>query len=287
MRTFRLFQWAVTLLLFSAGAWAQSPSIHIKSARFAQPLVERWAVEYEKSHPGVSITVSSEPATEADLHFIVSNEADPSVIAAARYALLPITNEENPVLNELSKKKLNEKRLEEFFFETGLSRTGSSSGEVAYNVTIYSGNIPGSSADLFANHFGYDAADIRGRRISGDDIFLINAVQKDPNGVTFNNLSYIFDMETRRLKPGLALLPLDVKRGQAEILESADVDQAIALLEEERIALIPVEHVGFVHESGNTVAREFLSWVLTEGQQFNQAHGFLKVEDEPRYTASF
>lgn len=288
MRTIKFIPFTFMLLLISVGASAQSGSkevLHIKSARFAEPLVEQWAAAYENANPGIEITVSSDPGEEGgDLSFIGSRaegasvDGNRTVVFTGRYALLPIANEENPILSDLNKKRLNAKRLQEFFFESGIADGGSgSSGDPANEVTIYSGNIPGSSADRFASHFGYDAADLRGRRISGDDIFLINAVQKDPRGVTFNNLSYLYDKESRQLKEGLALLPLDVKRGQHEILESADIDKTIALLEEENIPLIPVEHVGFVYQNDNQLAKEFLYWVLSEGQKYNHTHGFLSA----------
>lgn len=309
MRKIKFIPFTIALLLFTAGAVAQPDSpdaLRVASARFVEPLVEKWASEYERAHPGRTITVSSDSGDEGvDLHFIASRDEGESaidggsIIFTGRYALLPIANEGNPILNELNRKRLNERRLEEFFFETALAGGGAGAGEEpTYDVTVYSGSTPGSSANLFAAHFGYDAADLRGRRISGDDIFLINAVQKDDNGVAFNNLGYIFNLETRQLKEGLALVPLDLKRGQQEVLASADIDRTIALLEEESIPLIPVEHIGFVFREDNIAAKDFLHWVLTEGQAYNHLYGFLKTGDdllseqlkeiaEPRYTASF
>jgi ABC-type phosphate transport system substrate-binding protein len=313
MKKIRFIQ-AALLLLFSASvSFAAQPDsrkevIHVNSARFAAPLVEKWASEFEKANQSVEITVSIDPTAgkgEFDLYFVGSasekdDHAGQAVIYTGRYALLPVTNEKNPLLNELGRKGLNSKKLEELFFEASLSPgyVDSPKEQQQEEITIYSGNNSDSFAGLFASHFGYSPADIRGKRISGNDIYLINAVQKDNAGATFNSLGYLFDTGTRALKSGLALLPLDLKKEQQEALSSANVDQTIALLEKESIPLIPVEHIGFAYQSDNASAKRFLNWVLEEGQKHNREFGFLKTESdllaeqlkktkEPHYSAAY
>lgn len=277
-------------LLFSGSAVAQQSSkevIYVKSARFATPLIERWATEYVKANPQVEVKFAEQSSAEAPNLSLISsangNEAEKInqiVSYTGRYALLPVTNAENPFLSELNRKRLNGKRLESLFFDgDALDGNDDSSNKQKHDITIYSGNNSNSFAGPFASHFGYSTADIRGRKISGDDIFLINAIQKDHTGITFNNLSYIFDTETRGLKKGIALIPLDIKKEQREILEQADIDKTIALLEKESVSLIPVENIGFVYRDNNNQAKKFLKWILVEGQKYNQEYGFLKTEE--------
>lgn len=294
MKTISFIQVAVLLLFPASVSFAAQPDskkevIHVNSARFAAPLVEKWASEFEKADRSVEITVSIDPGAgegEFDLYFVgpaseKEENVNQNVIYTGRYALLPVANESNPLLNELGRKGLNSKKLEELFFEMGLSEGyADSSKEPQQEITIYSGNNADSFAGLFATHFGYSPADIRGKRISGNDIYLINAVQKDNAGATFNSLGYLFDTGTRALKSGLALLPLDLKKEQQEALSSANVDQTIALLEKENIPLIPVEHIGFAYQSDNASAKRFLNWVLEEGQKYNREFGFLKTEPD-------
>lgn len=292
MKKLRFIQSATVLILFSASITAQQQPtevIYIRSSRFATPLVEKWASEYEKENPLIQVKFAGEQSSggNVDLDFISSNNEDKTVNAnqtifyTGRYALLPVTNADNPLLNELSGKRVNDKRLKDLFFEKDiLEEEFESSKKKNFDVTVYSGNNANSFANAFASHFGYSKADIKGRKISGDDVFLINAVQKDNRGVTFNNLSYIFDIETRRLKKGLALIPLDVKKEQREIFNEADVDKTIVLLEKETIPLIPVENIGFVYQNENRQAQKFLKWVLSEGQQYNHTFGFLQTKEE-------
>lgn len=299
MKSFRLIQITVILLITTGvittvSAETVNPTgnksvITIESTRFAIPLVEKWADEYEKVNPDVEIVLVKNRATEetADLSLISYTIADKNIekdnklINAGRFALLPITNAENPYLDLLNKKRLNSKGIKELFFENvEVAEALESSKESKYDVTIYSGNNSDSFAEIFASHFGYLKSDIKGRKISGDDVYLINAIQKDNEGITFNNLSYIFDIKTRSLKDGVAIIPLDLKKEQREILEEADVDKTIALLEKESIPLIPIESIGFISESKNKEVEKFIEWVSTEGQKYNREYGFLKAEYE-------
>lgn len=299
MKSFRLIQLSV-LVIFTVGtiqnisaesieSSSNKEVITIKSTRFAIPLVEKWANEYEKVYPGVDIVIANskdlKDAADLSLESLIgfddSNKKEDNLINAARFALLPISNSENPYLKELNKKRLNSKGIRELFFENGeLEDIDKSSKEVKYDVTVYSGNNSDSFAEAFASHFGFLKADLKGRKISGDDIFLINAIQKDNEGITFNNLSYIFDINTRSLKNGVALIPLDIRKDLREILEEADVDKTITLLENETIPLIPIENIGFISESNNQEAEKFIEWVLSEGQKYNREYGFLKAEYE-------
>lgn len=289
MKKIRFIQTFLIASLFSINLIAQETPheiIHVKSVRFAAPLLEKWASEFEKINPQIEIKLIEEsPDEEADLHLVnfIKDEdtenTDETILFAGRYALLPVTNAHNPLLSELGTRGVNGERLESLFFEKGaLDKITNSSEDHKLDITVYSGNKSDSFAGTFASHFGYSTANIRGRKISGDDIFLIHAIRKDQSGITFNHLSYIFDIETRTLKEGLSLLPLDVKRNERDILLEADLDKTIALLEKDKISLIPVEKIGFVYRDNNDPAKKFLRWILSEGQRYNHEFGFLKTE---------
>lgn len=292
MKSFRFIQLVTVSILISASVEARQDSpekLYVETTRFATPLVEKWASEYEKVNPEIEIVLSSDKSADntADLRLMsfVNNESvttDKPQFYTGRYALLPVSNQDNPLLDELNKKRLNSHRLKELFFENNdfEEDAAASSKKSKKEVTIYSGNNADSFAASFAAHFGFSPVELKGRKISGDDIYLIHAVQHDHEGVTFNNLSYLFDTQTRQLKDGLALIPLDLKKDQRDVLEEANVDKTIALLENETIPLIPVENFGFISQNENPQAIKFLVWILNEGQKYNQAHGFLQVERE-------
>jgi hypothetical protein len=104
-------------------------------------------------------------------------------------------------------------------------------------------------------------------------------VKKDIKGVSFNNLNYIFDIKSRHLNDGIVLLPLDVKKEYAEVLDLQNLDETIALLENKNIDLIPVEELTFVlPEEVNPATLQFLEWALSQGQDYIHSFGFLRLD---------
>ncbi len=261
--------------------------IHVTSTRYAKPLVEKWASEYVKHASPLKIEVitDSSPVGRRDRHLtgsgVKQHDIGQQETHIGRYALLPVTSDENSGLNNLIKKRLNEKRLEELFFvSSDIADEPSKQDQLFHSLTIYSGNNADSFAGTFASHFDFAATDLRGKKVAGDDLFLLEAIKKDKSGITFNSLSYLFDSETRLLKDGLALIPLDLKKEQRELFDNPDVDGFIDLLEKERVSLIPLGDISIGFDSDNAEARNFIEWILTEGQEFNREYGFLRADEK-------
>jgi ABC-type phosphate transport system substrate-binding protein len=278
-----VFLLAVALLTTSAFAQNSAQDvIYIKSVKFATPLLEKWIAEYSKVNPEIKIAVADKTANaeDIDIQLIASNEdANQQSVSIGRYAVLPITGKSNALLSELQKKKLNAKRIKELFFEKDLLDDDYEEAKDKYNATIYSVVNASSVANTFAGHFGFEPSKLKGKKISGDEIYLINAIQKDNTGVSFNNLSYVFDITSRKLKTNIALLPLDLKKEYSEVIAEANLDKVIDLLETKSIDLIPVEDINFVAtHTPDAQTEQFLQWIITDGQAYNHQFGFLNAE---------
>ena len=127
---------------------------------------------------------------------------------------------------------------------------------------------------------GEESSSFRGKRIAGDDLFLNTAIAKDAYGVSFNTLSNIFDLNSRRVKKELSLVGLDVKREVADDFgNEGSLDNVLAALESGRVGGIAVERVGIAYENGDVAVLKFLQWVLTQGTQFNHAFGLLNPDN--------
>jgi hypothetical protein len=276
------------------GGWASvqaqdvagQETVRIKGVRFAESLLERWVAEYAKVHPEASLTVAEKSGEEYTLEVVPfgkdeSEVAGKRAILFGRYAVLPIAGKDNVLLGEVQKKKLNGKRLKSLFFERDYlseEEEAPEKGKLAA-ATVYSSNGSRSVSHVFAAHFGYEVSSLKGKKIAGDDIYLNSAVTRDATGFSFNSLSYVFDIETRQLREGLALLPLDVKKDEAEVLFGQDLDGVITLLEERHIDLIPVDGLAFVlPEHTDAATLRFVKWALTDGQEYIHPYGFLRPE---------
>ena len=266
----------------------QQEAVFIKGLGFVDALLEKWISEYSKEHSGVALSIAGKDAGEHSIEVVPSGKQNgdtlqpqATTVSFGRYAVLPIAGKDNVLPDELKKKKLNEKRIKELFFEKDLLADDDYEPDTKkkYDVTVYSGNHSCSVSHLFAGHFGYDAGSLKGKKIAGDDIYLNSAVKKDVKGISFNSLSYVFNTESRQLNDGIVLFPLDVKKEYAEILNLQDLDETIRLLENKDIGLIPVEELTFVLSGKiNSATLQFLEWTLSKGQDYLHAYGFLRLD---------
>jgi hypothetical protein len=269
----------VILAIFHTNGVAQKDTIYIKSPRFASLLVEKWITDYKSVNSDVEFKQADKNHPQADIEFVTGENHERQIISVGKYALLPVTSTENPLIAQISKDRLNKKDLRKIFFiEEGDEPV--KPYKYLDKITVYSGNSS-VSTETFAAFFGQEVSGIRGKKISGDDIFLLNAIQRDNTGVTFNNLSYLYDINTRKLKDHIALLPLDLKKELSDALSSADIDEVINILENRNIDLIPIQNVGLVANTDTkTDIRDFIAWVLDEGQRHNHTYGFLQSDSK-------
>ena len=116
---------------------------------------------------------------------------------------------------------------------------------------------------------------------------LLEAVVKDPLGIGFNNLNYIFDMETGQFIPGIRTIPLDVNgNGQADPEEIYTTkEEAVNAVGTGQYPSPPARDLNLVTrgEPGGLV-KTFITWVLTDGQKYADEAGYValpqaKLED--------
>ncbi|MDR3246926.1 MAG: hypothetical protein LBT50_10930 [Prevotellaceae bacterium] len=268
----------------------EKTEILIDGAKFFHPIIEKWVSEYKKENPDTKIelkTVQNKIASQTDVQILaeqISDEADANnkVVYVGRYALIPLANANNPLLEKASK-GLKKKDITNLLFEKDfLAEDYEDDEKEKYTATVYSRGGKTPVTTVLAGYFNQSPDRIRGKKIIGDEIYLLNAIQKDETGITFNTLNYAFDLKSRRLKSNISILPLNVKAGHREILDSHDIDKLIALLEESKIETIPVENFGLLvpeKYSNNTEILNFLEWVLSDGQKYNREYGFLSLDN--------
>lgn len=275
-----------TAIIFvaTANAFAQNV-ITVKANKVSKALVETWAKAYTEQNPGVEIQIVGKNVKDADLTLVTS--ADESATIVGRYAILPVTSSHNPLISELQKKDWSKSDLKKLYFSSldedldeDEEANSGKAGKLREKLTVYSGANSTSASGVFAQHFGYQVSEIRGNKISGDDLYLLNAIEEDKQSITFNNVAYLYDTNTRTLKSDLAILPLNLKSEQEKVLQSGNLDETIKLLEAEKSDLIPVENFGFTYSELNHKAQLFLEWIVSDGQQYNNKNGFLRLADK-------
>ncbi|MFT3737408.1 MAG: hypothetical protein QM786_01495 [Breznakibacter sp.] len=295
MRTVKLFYTALILFGIVLGTNAQTQSsasteIRLQGARFVNPLIEKWIFEYSRTHGNVKIELNTSPDQEPDASLQLIDEATvpagEKLVFSGRYALLPVANVHNPLLEELERKGIDKKLLKKIYFEKDVfSDEGQAKEDQKWNqLTVYARNAQAGTSQLFAGYFGDVPTRLRGKKINGDDFFLVSALRRDSLGLSFNHLGYLYDLQSRTIKEGLLPLPIELGSGRKNkilINGATSLDVVIQTLQNEPSELIPTTRFAFRYKAGSekqAVLEDFLKWVATEGQVYNNQFGILNLD---------
>lgn len=275
--------WAEETTLEPANTTVNNNNVRtIKSPRFARPLVEKWIEEYAKTQPGVVFQIAKGQG-DVDLNIgVVQQDKNTEIFShwvfVGETAVLPITARSSEAARLLESKHLNAKKLKQLFF-LGDEFDDEVKNKVFERITVYSGSNATSVASTFAHNLSEESANFRGKRIAGDDLFLNNAIAKDPLGVTFNTLPNIFDLQSRHLKSDLSLVGLDLKKDlEKSFSDNGTLDDVLAALENGKPAEVAIEKVAITFNDTDEAVNRFLEWVLENGTKYNHEYGLLNLD---------
>jgi hypothetical protein len=285
---------AVLLSINISTIWAEGNSTntssvrYVKAPRFARPLVEKWITEYAKTQPGVEFQIAKGNQNQGniDLNVVFDNQdTKPQdfshIVYFGEFAVLPITASGSEAAKVLEGKHLNSKKLKQLYFLNDDFDEDVKKNKQFEKLIIYSGSNATSVAASFAHNFGEESSSFRGKRISGDDLFLNTALSKDPLGVSFNALPNIFDLQSRHIKNDLTIIGIDVKKNIEEnFSDKATLDELISVLENGKISEVAVEKIGVNYNQGDDAINHFLEWVLENGTKYNHEFGLLNLDQK-------
>jgi phosphate transport system substrate-binding protein len=278
----------------AAGEDAVSGRITVSGAWALYPLMVRWGEEFQKVHPNVQFDVSAGGAgkgmadalSDAVDIGMVSREIYPAeidqgafAVPVAKDAVFPTVNQKNPVGDALRQKGVSQNTL------VGIFITGQVTGwgqvvnlpKAGDPIHVYTRSDAAGAPATWANYLGGSQEDLLGVGVYGDP-GLLEAVIKDPLGIGYNNLGYIFDAETGQLLPGVQILPIDVNHnGQVDPGELfATKAEAVLAVAENRYPSPPARDLYLVTKGRPTgLANTFITWILTDGQAFVEEAGYV------------
>lgn len=298
----KLFIYSAIILLSFAAKAQDKNKVIITGSRFTYPLVNKWIEEFKKANPTVQFHLIPRGTPNVDsANFIINaHELSPEeirsgykVVNIARYTLLPVANAKNPLVPKFQKEGIEEKDLKTLFFKKydPLSHLDEAKekekNKNKYQPTLYTREQKACAPTTFARNFGFEQADILGKPIAGDDNHLILAVQKDTNGITYNNLGFIYDRTTRKVQKKLEVIPLDLNgNGKLDSDEKFydTLDQVIEAAEKNANPELATGYINISYPSDHKENYKnlslFLTWVLNDGQKFNHEFGFLNLQEE-------
>ena len=126
--------------------------------------------------------------------------------------------------------------------------------------------------------------DLKGVGVFGDP-GMADAIRKDKLGLGYNNVVYVYDINSRKKYKGLEVLPIDINNNGA-IDEDEDfydtLDEIMNAIKTGKYPSPPARDLYFVSKEKPQKAEviEFIKWILTEGQQFVNEAGYVQLSDE-------
>ena len=277
-----------------------SNEISLSGAFALYPLAVNWAAEYQKLHPEVKIDISAGGAgkgiTDAlagivDFGMVSREIAEVELekgavpFAVAKDAVVPTINANNPALADLLKKGLTREAAHGLWIDQNITTWGQLAGTSdATPITVYNRSDACGAAETWALWFDQRQEDLNGVAVFGDP-GLAAAVQKDPNGIGFNNIGYAYDLNTKKTHEGLLVLPIDVNgNGQIDPEEDfyANKDLIVEAIANDRYPSPPARDLYLVSKGipQNPVVIDFLRDILTEGQKENVPQGYISMSAE-------
>ena len=274
-------------------------TIRVSGAWALYPMMVTWGEEFGKVHPKVRVDISAGGAGKgvadalANLVDIgmVSREINPEevkkggfFIPVVKDAVFPVLNQANPVFEkDLLSKGVKKKT----FIDLWISGRDLTWGEIAGTnskdkVQVYTRSDSCGAAETWAQYLGgKNQEDLRGVGVYGDP-GLAEAVRKDLFGTGYNNLNYAYDTKTGLPLPGLQIIPIDVnENGKVDPEEELKTkNQAIQAVMSGRYPAPPARDLYLMtKERFKGPAREFIRWILTDGQKYVDEAGYIKLKE--------
>jgi phosphate transport system substrate-binding protein len=274
-------------------------TITISGAWALYPLMIRWGEEFQLLHPGVRFNISAGGAGKG-MSDVLANAVDIGMVSREIYSVeieqgafgIPLAkdavfltvNENNPVIEELSRMGITRETLMGIYITGEVTTWGQVVGrsDILDPIHLFTRSDAAGAPATWAAYLGKAQEDLLGIGVYGDP-GVLEAVIEDPLGMGFNNLNFAFDFSTGIPVPGAIVIPIDIDENGA-----IDPDEAVFFKEQALQAVSsgqypspPARDLYLVtHGKPTGLTRTFIRWALTEGQEYVGEVGYIPVTKE-------
>lgn len=277
---------------------SRQKTVTISGAFALYPMVVKWSDEYPDDQVKFDISAGGAGKGMSD---VLSGAADIAMVsrevraeetdqgarafAVAKDAVVAVVNADHPQLDQLLAAGLTPEAGAAIWLTGETATWGGLLGtDDDAEIHVYTRADASGAAEVWAQYLGGKAQEeLRGTAVQGDP-GLAEAVRQDPLGIGYNNIGFAYDPSTGQPVAGLRVLPLDLD-GDGQISDDenfyATQSQLAAAISDGRYPSPPSRPLYLVTkgEPDSTVT-EFLRWVLTDGQQFVSATGYVALPAE-------
>jgi len=268
----------------------QPGTVTIISTPDLNALTSNWASEYNRLYPETKIKLVNADYNATDLSAgknlsFISNKSQSTIendknwkMVVGRDVIVPIMNAGNPFLNEIEKRGISQEQFAQVFNNPDKQNWGTllANGQNAA-IHIYIINDESVKAGV-AKFMQATQIPTAGITIGTKDE-VISAIQHDPFALGFLRVVNVMSLDNQGLLENIKLMPID-KNGNGTIDHMEDIFGDVnALLRGVWIGKYPKTLYSNIYavsnaEPTNEAEIAFLSWVITDGQQYMNANGF-------------
>lgn len=276
-------------------------SISFSGAFALYPLAQTWATEYNKTHPNIRFDIQAGGAGKGltdclagavDVGMFSRELSDAEKekgvwsLSLCKDAVVPTMNAKNPFINDIKSRGIKKEEFNAIFVDNTLKTWDQLLGKGAgsKNINVYTRADAAGAADSWAAFFGKKQENLKGVGVSGDP-GVADAVRKDLNGIGYNNTLFAYDQNSGKKLPGIEVIPIDVNgNGKIDADENFydDLHSFLKAVNDGNFPSPPARNLYFLTK-GKTQKKElleFFKWVLTDGQQFVSAAGYVPLPQD-------
>ena len=282
----------------------QTNTIKISGAFALYPMMVKWAEEYHKLYPNITIDVQSGGAgkgmTDALNKIVnigmVSREINASEIEKGAFwisptkdAVVATINAENPVINTIMTKGITKQQFRDIFINRTITTWGQLIGNTSITapIIVYSRQDSCGAAETWAKYLGkYKQDDLTlhaNYTISFDDQ-LAQSIVNDKNGIGYNNLGYVYDATGFKYDGKIKPVPLDLnENGTLDASENFYGNRTtfIDAINNHVYPSPPARMENLVtYKNFTGITKQFVYWILTDGQQYVIDAGYVLLTQE-------
>ena len=199
--------------------------------------------------------------------------------------MVPVISASSPFLKDLQTRGVKKDALNNIFITGNIRSWGQLGVRSNAPIHVYTRSDAAGAAETWAKYFNKKQEDLQGVAVYGDPGLAL-AVKKDAAGIGFNNIVYVYDSKTKQATNGVVPLPIDLNNnGKIDADENfyGSIDQIVAAIASGKYPSPPARDLYFVTKgaaSKNPAVKDFIKWVLTDGQKYVKDAGYINLSKQ-------
>lgn len=275
-------------------------TIAVSGAFALYPMMTLWAEEFTKLHPDVAFDVQGGGAGKGMTDTLagavdigmISRKIKPEEesqgaywVAVAKDGVFPIVSAQNPLLARIIAKGITQSSFNGIFITGEIKTWGQVIGDKSFadEIHVFGRSDSAGAADQWALFAGGKVqGDLLGIGVNGEPAH-VDTVRKDPLGIGFSNLNSAFDPSSGNVVDGIVVAPIDINgNGVVDAGEHyQNKAEAVRVIADGTYPSPPARFENLATKGRpNGLVLEFIKWILTDGQGYLDAGGYVPLSPE-------